>query len=124
MAQKRSPFQPGRSETHANLKIGGNRQTRLSGGTDFLIARTGGDFNVPIKKAVWCNRQKHFKEIARLNGNQRARASNTQPPYYNTDGNGKSFKQNEKSFCGRELAWKIPGKSENPKVMQDLPKRM
>jgi hypothetical protein len=37
----------------------------------------------------------------------------------NTDESGKSFTQNEKSFCGRELAWKIPGKDENRNVMQD-----
>ena len=32
----------------ANLKIGSD----LQGESDSLIARTGGDFNVPIKKAV------------------------------------------------------------------------
>jgi hypothetical protein len=30
------------------------------GGTDFLIARAGGDFNVPIKKAVWRGRVNHY----------------------------------------------------------------
>jgi hypothetical protein len=48
MAQKRSPFQPGRSEPGKSENWG-----RPSGGTDFLIARTGGDFNVPIRKAAW-----------------------------------------------------------------------
>src|SRR5271156_4539815 len=48
MAQRRSPFKPGRSETGKSENWG-----RPSGGTDFLIARTGGDFNVPIRKAVW-----------------------------------------------------------------------
>jgi hypothetical protein len=39
----------------ANLKIGGD----LQGGADFLIAQTGGDFTVPIRKAVWrgCNKK-------------------------------------------------------------------
>jgi hypothetical protein len=45
MAQQRSPFQPGRSEPGKSENWG-----RPSGGTDFLIARTGGDFNVPIKR--------------------------------------------------------------------------
>jgi len=30
---------------------------RPSGGTDFLLARHGRDFSVPIEKAAWCNRQ-------------------------------------------------------------------
>src|ERR1700677_1271055 len=47
MAQKRSPLQPRRSEPGKSENWG-----KPSGGTDFLIARTGGDFNVPIRKAV------------------------------------------------------------------------
>ena len=39
--------------TPRSLKIGGD----LRGGTDFLIAGTGGGFNVPIRKAAWRNRQ-------------------------------------------------------------------
>src|SRR5580658_2385815 len=55
MAQKRSPFQPGRSEPCKSENWG-----QPSGGTDFLIARTGGDFNVPIRKAAWRHRQNHL----------------------------------------------------------------
>jgi hypothetical protein len=48
MAQQRSPLQLGRSEPGKSENWG-----RPSGGTNFLIARTGGDFNVPIRKAAW-----------------------------------------------------------------------
>ena len=43
-----SPTQPGRSETGKS-----ENWERPLGGTDFVIARTGGDFNVPIRKAAW-----------------------------------------------------------------------
>src|SRR5580700_6370816 len=56
MAQKRSPFQPGRSEPGKSENWG-----QPSGGTDFLIARTGGDFNVPIKKAGWRDRRNDLR---------------------------------------------------------------
>jgi hypothetical protein len=64
MALKASPFQPGQSETGKCENWG-----RPSGGAGFPIARTGGDFIVPIRKAVWHDRQKIFgdgKELIRL----------------------------------------------------------
>src|ERR1700685_3738990 len=68
MALKRSPFQPGRSEPGKSENWG-----RPSGGTDFLIARTGGDFNVPIRKAAWRDRQIYFMETIWLNGKKMRR---------------------------------------------------
>jgi hypothetical protein len=55
MAQKRNSFQPGRSEPGKSENWG-----RPSGGTDFLIARTGGDFNVPIRKTAGRDRHAHL----------------------------------------------------------------
>jgi hypothetical protein len=55
MAQKRSRLRPGRSEPGKSENWG-----EPSGGTDFLIARTGGDFNVPIRKAAWRHRQNYL----------------------------------------------------------------
>ena len=48
MALGGSPLQPGRSEPGKAENWG-----QPSGGTDSLIARTGVDFNVPIRNAVW-----------------------------------------------------------------------
>jgi hypothetical protein len=106
MAQKRSPFQPGRSEPSKSENWG-----RPSGGTDFLIARTGGDFNVPIRKAAWRHRQIPLWRLL----TERQQTQNTKPLLRNTDANGKSFKEIENNFQTRESAWQIPGNGEHLK---------
>ena len=48
---------------------------RPSGGTDFLIARTGGGFTVPIRKAAWRGRENVIRRRL-TGGNKNAGASN------------------------------------------------
>jgi hypothetical protein len=62
---------------------------QLLGGTDFLIARTGGDFTVPIRKAAWCGR-----EVLYGDGNLDGRTKREcEVATMNTNEIGQSFKK-------------------------------
>jgi hypothetical protein len=55
MAQERSPGLPWRSVPGKAENWG-----QPLGGADFLIARHGGDFSVPIRKAVWRSQKRDY----------------------------------------------------------------
>jgi len=63
MAQSRKSVLAGAKRTGQRGKLG-VRQARLSGGTDFLIARAGEVFNVPIRSDALVKAACGFQQVS------------------------------------------------------------
>jgi hypothetical protein len=97
-----------------SLSAGAERNGRIGklerplGGTDFLIAWLGGDFNVPTRKAAWCDRQSYAGD----GQTERQRTRRSLKRHTTLFAFAKTKMVLEKT-C--DCAWQIPGNGENSK---------
>jgi hypothetical protein len=79
MAHEKKSQSAGGKRTGQIGKLGETAR-HFCGGTDFMIARNGEDFKVPIRKAAWQTRQ-NVKEIVG-NGDKRRIANGFREPRF------------------------------------------